>query len=183
MRYYFGFLISVGLIILIIFLLFHGGKSGVPTTSQPLISYANTGSQVSFTIDGPINANQDHQQVKIYVNKDLVTYDQIQGYDGNVVNQQQFINSPNAYSAFLYALQLAGFTLGNNSSSLSSEQGHCALGDRYIFELAQGGADLERFWATSCLKVKTYNGILPLTMQLFEAQVPNYQKLVRNIKL
>lgn len=184
MRYYVGIIITLSLLILVLFLLFHGGgKSNVPKTSAPLPSYASTGSDVRLTIDGPINANEDHQQVRITVNQNIVTYDQIQGYDGNVVNQQQFTNSENAYSAFLYALSLNGFTDGNTSSALSNEQGHCALGDRYTLELIQNGSDLERFWATSCSNVvKSFDGNLPLMLALFEAQVPNYQALTQNIK-
>jgi hypothetical protein len=184
MRYYIGLVVTLGLIVLVLFLLFHGGgKPTVPKTSAPLYSYANTGSDVRLTIDGPINASDDHQQVQITVNQNVVTYDQFQGYDGQVVNQQQFANSENAYSAFLYALALNGFTDGNTSSALSNEQGHCALGERYIFELMQNGNDLERFWATNCANViKSFNGNLPLMLTLFEAQVPNYQTLTAGIK-
>jgi hypothetical protein len=182
MRYYLGLLITIGLLIVLIFLLFHGGGKKGPTVSQPLYSYASTDAEVRLTIDGPINANQDHQQVQITVNQNVVTFDQFQGYDGTVVNQQQFANSESAYSSFLYALYLNGFTEGNNSSALSSEQGHCALGDRYIFQLIEGGNNLERYWATDCPNVvKSYDGNLPLTLTLFEAQVPNYQTLVKNV--
>jgi len=183
MRYYIGLSVTVILLILLVFLLFHGsGKSNVPTTAMPLHSYANTNAEVRMTIDGPINANEDHQQVQITANQNVVTFDQFQGYDSTVVNQQKFVNSVNAYSAFLYALELNGFTEGNNSSVLSSEQGHCAQGDRYVFELIQGGNDLERYWATSCPKVAvSFEGNLTVMLALFEAQVPNYQTLTKNI--
>lgn len=186
MRYYIGFLVAVGLLITLIFLLFHGGgKSAVPTTAKPLYSYANTGSEVRLTIDGPVNANQNHQQVQITVNSNVVTFDQIQGYDGNVVNQQQFVNSQNAYTVFLHALAIAGYTEGNTSSALSNEQGHCALGSRYIFELIEGGNDLERFWATSCAAAlaQSYEGNVGLTLTLFEAQVPGYPALTQNLNI
>lgn len=180
MRYYVGFLITLGLLIILIFLLFHGGnKASVTTTSQPLVNYANTSAEVSLTIDGPINASQNHQQVKITVNQNYVTFDQIQGYDGKVVNQQQFANSENSYDVFLHALQLAGFTEGDTSSAFSDEQGYCALGDRYIFELSEGSNNLERFWATNCGNPKTYDGDLDLTLSLFEDQVPNYTTLTQ----
>ena len=183
MRYYVGLSVTVILIILLIFLLFHGGsKPNAPTLSMPLHSYANTDAEVRMTIDGPINANQDHQQVQITANQNVVTFDQFQGYDSTVVNQQQFANSVNAYSAFLYALALNGFTEGSSDSALSSEQGHCAQGDRYVFELIQGGNDLERYWATSCPKVAvSFEGNLTVILSLFEAQVPNYQTLTKNV--
>jgi hypothetical protein len=186
MRYYIGFLVTFGLLILLVFLLFHGGgsKANVPTTSAPLYSYASTSAQVRLTIDGPINANQNHQQVQITADQNSVTYDQIQGYDGNVINQQQFTNSENAYSAFLHALEVAGFTEGNSSAALSDEQGQCPLGDRFTFELIQNGNDLERFWTTSCPKSpRNYEGDAPLTITLFQAQVPGYGTLTKNLFL
>ena len=184
MRYYIGFLITIGLIFVLIFLLFSGGgKKGGPTVTAPLISYANTSSEVRLTIDGPINADQIHGQVRITVNQYTVTFDQIQGYDGTVVNQKQFNNSENAYNVFLHALNIAGFTEGDSRSSLSDERGYCALGDRYIVELIQGGNDLERFWATNCGGTKSYGGNLTLTLDLFEAQVPNYQTLIQTTNI
>jgi hypothetical protein len=185
MRYYIGFLVTVGLLVMLIFLLFHGGGTPtVLTTTKPLYSYADTGSEVRLTIDGPINANINHQQVQIAVNANTVTFDQIQGYDGNIVNQQQFSNSPNAYSAFLHALEIAGFTEGDTSSAIGNEQGHCALGSRYVLELVQGGSDLERFWTTSCSGLTaSYEGNFPLTLTLFEAQVPGYLTLSAGLNI
>jgi hypothetical protein len=185
MRYYIGFLVTVGLLVMLIFLLFHGSSpSKVPSASKPLYTYADTGSEVRLTIDGPINANINHQQVQIMVNANTVTFDQIQGYDGNIVNQQQFNNSLNAYSAFLHALEIAGFTEGNTSGALGSEQGHCALGSRYVLELVQGSNDLERFWTTSCSGLTaSYEGNFSLTLALFEAQVPGYATLSAGLNI
>ena len=184
MRYYIGFLIAAGLIILLIFLLFRGGgKPNVPVTPKTLVSYANTNAQASLTIDGPVNADQLHQQVRITVDNTEVTFEQIQGYNGSVVSQQQFSGNQNAFDVFLHALDYAGFTNGNTSKALSDERGYCALGDRYIFELSQNGNNIERYWATSCGKPKTYLGNLNLTLNLFQAQVPGYSDLVQNVRL
>ncbi len=184
-RYYVGILITFVLILILVLLVVHKpGKGTVPLTNKPLYDYATTNSEVRLTIDGPINANIDHQQVQITANANTVTFDQLQGYEGKVVVQQQFVNSNGAYSAFLRALSLAGYTNGNTAKALSNEQGYCPLGARYVFELIENNKDLLRFWATSCSGVtKTYNGDLPLTLSLFEAQVPNYQTLVRNVNL
>ena len=184
MRYFIGFLITVGLVILLIFLLFHGGgKSKLPLTPKTLVSYATTNAEVRLTIDGPINADQLHQQIRITVDSTEVTYEQIQGYDGSVVSQQQFASSQSAYDVFLHALSHAGFTQGDTSKTLIDERGYCALGDRYIFELRQDGNDIERYWATSCGKPKTYLGTLSLTLSLFQTQVPGYTDLTQNVHL
>jgi hypothetical protein len=184
MRYFIGFMVTLGLIILLIILLFRGG--GKPSTTgagKPLISYANTTAEAQLTIDGPVNAQQEHQQIKVSVSRDTVTFEQLQGYDGSVVNLQTFANTENAYDVFLHALTVANFTKGNPSSALRDERGYCALGDRYIFEFTQNSNDLERYWATSCGSPKSYLGSLNLTIDLFQKQVPNYSLLTQNVVL
>src|SRR6202035_2269559 len=114
MRYFISFLVAIGLIILLIFLIFHGGgKPAVPNTTKTLSSYANTDAQVRLTIDAPVNAPQDHQQIQITVDRNAITYDQLKGYDGSVVNQQTFPNSNSGFATFLLSLQHANFTVGN----------------------------------------------------------------------
>jgi len=185
MRYFIGFLITIGLIILLIVLLFGGGGNNVPKTPahQPLVSYANTDAETRLTIDGPINAQQSHDQVQITVGRGQITYDQIKGYDGHVVNQQTYSNTENAYNNFLHALVVAGFTHGNTSTTLKDELGYCPLGNRYIFELFEGSNYIERYWSTNCGNPKTYLGSTPLTLTLFQNQVPNYADLVQNLSL
>lgn len=185
MRYFIGFLVTIGLLIVLIILLFHGNnKTTVPTTSVPLVSYASNSSQVRLTIDGPVIADQSHQQIQISVNKNVVTYEHIQGYNGKVEDLRQYDNNENSYATFLHSLQIAGFTLGDTGSALKDERGHCALGTRNIYELIQNGKDLERFWTTSCgTKVRTYYGLSDVTISLFKAQVPGFQDLTKDIKI
>jgi hypothetical protein len=184
LRYFVGFMATIALIILLIFLIFHGGgKSKVPTTSKTLSSYAGTDAEVSLTINGIINADQEHESIKITVSRDSATYTQFQGYQGSVTKLQNYSSNENAYSEFLFALQRAGFTQGSNVAALKDERGFCPLGNRYIFELDQDGQQLERFWATNCGGTpKTYNGNLNLTLTLFKNQIPDFNDLTQNIQ-
>lgn len=184
MRYLIGFLITIGLIILLIVMLVRGGdKPKVPATAKALESYATTTAEASLTIDGKINANSEHRQIKITVGKENVVYEEIKGYDGNSTEQRTFSNSTNGYRSFLHALDYAGFTQGNTDKKLIDETGHCPLGTRYIFELTQDGRTLEHFWATSCKKPKTYLGNLPSTIELFKRQVPDYANVSKDVDL
>ena len=174
MRYFLGFLITIGLIILVIVLLFRGpSKPKVSTTSKTLDSYASTNAEVKLTIDGPINAQSEHDQTRITVDRNNVTYEQITGYQGSVKKMQRFDNNQEAFTVFLKALDRAGFTLGDTDKTLADERGRCALGTRYIYELAQDGKNLERFWTTSCGGIKTFKGLDGQTRDLFRAQIPN----------
>lgn len=184
-RYFIGFIASIGLLVILIVLIFSGGSSPkkVPKTSKTLDSYATSGGSVVLTIDGPINAEQNHEQVRITVSGDSATFDHIKGYEGGVADTKSYPNNQDAYTNFLFALEKAGFNLGNTSSSLKDERGFCPLGDRYIFELQQDGEELQRFWATNCGGTKSYLGNVNLTLQLFQNQIPDYGNLTQNINL
>lgn len=182
-RYFIGLFIALGLIIILIILLLSGGNKTGPT-SKRLVDYANTDAQVSVLIDGPVNAVSLHRQIRITVDNTNVTYEALQGYDGDATDTQIFANTQSAYDAFLHALQHAGFSLGDNSPALKDERGYCPLGRRYIFELTQDGNTIQRYWATSCGSApKTYLGSRVLTLNLFQAQVPNYNRLSQGVKL
>lgn len=185
MRYFIGFIITISLLIVLIVLLFSGGndKAKVPTTSKTLTSYAVTDAEARLTIDGPINAESEHRQIQISVDNNRVLYTEIGGYNGNVINQKSFSNNTNAYRNFLASLAHAGFTKGSTDSKLSSEAGYCPLGNRYIYELNEGGKSVERFWNTSCGKPKSYLGNQALTTNLFESQVPGYNDLSSSVSL
>ncbi len=183
MRYFIGLLVAIGLIILIIILLLSDGKKpNTSVASKSLVDYASTDAQVRLTIDGPINADSEHNQVLITVDSSNVTYQHVVGYQGNAVDTQLFANNQNAYSAFLNALLHAGFTLGNNSAPKDGT-GYCALGDLYTFELIQDGKTLQKYWNTSCNNTKSYLGATDLTLTLFQNQVPGYSDLIQNIQL
>ncbi len=184
MRYFVGFLLAIGLIIILILLLFRGGgKPKVPVTSKTLDSYATTSAEARFIIDGPVNADSLHEQIQISVNRDNVTFEHLRGYEGESVKLQNYPNNQSAYTTFLLALAHAGFTHGNTDPALSDERGYCPLGDRFIVELIQDDRTLERFWSTSCGGPKTYLGNANLTRALFQAQVPDYLKQISDVRL
>lgn len=185
MRYFIGFVATVGLIILLIILIFHGGgsKPKVPVTQKTLASYATTDASAVMIADGPIGADQNHEQVQIIVSNSDATFEHIKGYQGNVVKTQNYANNTAAFTNFLFALDRAGFTNGSNASALKDERGFCPLGDRYIFSLRQGGQTLERYWATTCGGTRTYLGSFDLTRELFQNQIPNYSTLIQDVTL
>lgn len=186
MRYFFAFLATLGLIIIVVILLISGGgggtkKSSTATNKRTLPEYANTDAEASVQIDGRINADSLHSQINISVNRNQVTYQQISGYQGNVVASSSFANNESAYSAFLSALNVAGFTRGNKDKTSSA--GQCPLGRRYTVQFVNEGKTLENYWFTSCGKQGNFLGNTGMTLQLFELQVPGYQDLTNNVQL
>jgi hypothetical protein len=183
MRYFIGFLVTIGLIILLIILLVGGGGDNKEVENRPLSSYANTDAVAIMTVDGIVNSAQIHQQIRISVDKDQVRYERIRGYDGTVEDSRTYDNSTNAYTAFLKSLAFVGFAKGETPKGMADERGYCPLGSRYIFELSQGSRDIQRFWSTSCNQEKTYLGNRQATVELFRRQVPDFNDLSSDIDI
>ena len=180
MRYIIGLLITVGLIVLIIVLLL----SGPSTPAKPpldLGSYANTGAVAELIIDGPITAEQTHDEAKIDISQGTAAFTLYQGYQQTVLKTQSYPNNESAYAVFLHALQHLNFTKGNNDPALHDERGYCPAGTRYIFSfIGDNGQDLERYWSTTCGGTHTYEGNTAGTVDLFQKQIPGYNTLVQN---
>lgn len=184
-RYFIGFLISIGLIITLIILLFSGSSNTTTKPAQKLLSsFAGTGAVVQMVVDGPVTAQQTHTQIRITVGRDLATFQQFQGYDGTVVNSKSYTNTTNSFNVFLNALAHAGFTQGNKNATITDPTGYCPLGDVYSFRLVDdAGTQLQYFWTTSCGSPKTYNGNTSLTVSLFRSQIPDYNTLIQDVRL
>jgi hypothetical protein len=183
-RYFVGFLLAVGLIIVVIILIIRGLTSG-PHAAGPLDlnSYSNSDVKMQLTIDNHVSASATHNDVIITVGADQTTLLVTKGYQGEIVRMQTYPMNESAYAVFLHALTLNGFNLGNNDRALSDERGQCALHDRFIYEVLDGnGNDLERYWHTSC-GTGTFKGAPTAIQSLFTLQVPDYNKLVQGIQL
>jgi hypothetical protein len=185
MRYFLGFLVAIGLIILVIILVVRGLSGGhhaiVPATS--VADYADTATVMRLTIDGPVVANDQHKAVRITIGRDQNQVEVIQGYQGDVMSSQQYDNNQAAYTVFLKALQLQGYTNGDPDPARADERGFCPQSKRYIYEIVSpGGATVQRYWSSEC-KVGTFRGNGILIRNLFRLQIPDYQRQIRGTGL
>jgi len=181
LRYIIWLSAVIGLIIILLLLIIPGGKTLPPP--KTLASYAPTSAVAKLTIDGPINADSQHQSIDISVSSSQVVYRQVNGYDSDVVKQETFTNTQSAYYNFLRAIALAGYKEGNTEVSASNPTGYCSSGDRYIYKLTENGSNIINFWSTSCGGPKTYDGDVDITLSLFEAQVPGYYNLTSGVRI
>lgn len=183
MRYFISFLIAVGIVILIIILLiraiFGGGEPAEPKAQ--LLSYNRPGTSMRLTIDGPINSELQHRQVQIDISQRQTQIRTITGYENRTLDSKTFGNNPNAYGVFLRAIDLQGYTDGDNSESLIDERGYCPTGQRYIFEIIDNDNVTQRYWSTSCGGVHSFKGNADVTIGLFRAQIPDYEQITQNI--
>lgn len=187
MKYFLGFLASIGLIILVFILVIRGlggGDNGSENQTR-LVDYANTNAVVSLTVDGEINANLDHRAFEITVGRSDVRMETYKGYEREVLESKNYQNTNEAYANFLRALELAGFTKGkvDVEGGQNDPRGVCATGQRYVLRITSGASDIQRYWATSCGGQGTFKGNLQQVRQLFINQVPDYSKLTNNLDL
>lgn len=170
------FLVVIGLIWLIIVLFSKAfSTSKTATTARPkvdLLSYAATDAVSSVYIDGPVQANQDHQALKISVDKNQVKIELYRGYQREVVKQAVYPNNPTSYASFLKSLDKAQFARSVSANVGVDERGYCPLRNRFIYELNNETTSVVRAWTTSC-GVGNYTGDRALTRTLFIDQVPD----------
>ncbi len=181
------FAISV-VFIFIVVNLFGGHKAPAPNPSTPVVKslpdYSSSLAQVSFTLDGPINGDDVHRQVKITVDQFQRKLDIIGGYNGNIIEEQNFGNNQQAYDIFLRSLNNSGFMARVKKPKITDERGQCPLGRRFIFELNDGGDVLSHAWTTSCGGTLGTLGVNSATLQeLFQAQVTNYDQVISKAKI
>lgn len=182
MRYFLGLLGIVALILGVLLLIIRGFSGDEPKEQKFLTDYTTTNTTMQMTIQGPVNAEQQHQGVRVTIGKSENRVEILQGYDQKVVSTQSFTSNETAYGTFLRALQLKGYTKGKADPKLADERGFCPAGNRFIFEIKNGDNKIQRFWQSSC-KEGNFGGNLSAVMDLFEAQIPEYRTIISDVEL
>jgi hypothetical protein len=118
----------------------------------------------------------------VTVGRDANTIEVIQGYEGQVIKAKTYPNNSEAYANFLRALQLLGYTRGVDDPKLSDERGYCPSGNRYVYEIISGAADVQRYWIGTC-GVGTFKGNSQSIRSLFRKQIPDYGTFVGNLNI
>jgi hypothetical protein len=140
--------------------------------------------QVTFTTVGRIVAKENHNSLIVTISKKRRTVESISNYAGNPVVQQEFDNNQPAFEDFMRALQNAGFvTTKKNDKASATELGLCPSGLRYIYEFTAAGSELQRSWSTSCSDPTIFFGNSNTIRSLFQAQIPDYNKITSPIRL
>ncbi|HSX34197.1 MAG TPA: hypothetical protein VLF62_00960 [Candidatus Saccharimonadales bacterium] len=185
MKYFIGFIGVVALIILVFVLIVRGFSGGGSKNDKPqtdLSDYTNTSTVMRFTTEGPVTANQNYDEIRITVGRDASTVEVVNGYQGNVVKAKTYPNNSDAYGNFLRSLQLLNFTKGNPDPKLADERGYCPTGNRYVYEIVSGNADVQRFWIGTC-GVGTFKGNSQVIRSLFRSQIPDYATFTSDVTI
>jgi hypothetical protein len=177
MKYFAGFLATVGLIVVVIILVVRGFSGGDGSTKRAidLARYENSSAQVELVVEGPINSDSAHVGYSILVDRDVVTMKTFKGYEQDTVDIYNFDNNSTAYGVFLRALDLQGYTRGDDNPDKQDSRGYCPNGKRYTFKIIGDDAK-QNYWSTSCGK-GNFKGNRTAVLDLFARQVPNYEQV------
>lgn len=163
------------------------GGTSAPKTSlvkkTDLADYDTSSSYIRVTVDGPIIADEDHVSYQIEVGQNYRDMKIFSGYDKKLVDEVRYSNNSTAYINLLKALKLTSFTAKNPAYG-NDEVGYCATGNRHIYELIDHSKDVIRSWNTSCdASIGTFAGAGPSVRYLLQKQIPDFQKLTRDLQL
>lgn len=175
--------------VLLMMLIFGGGSKKKSTSStkaavqKPIVltDYANRDSKVVFSIDGPVNNDQDHRGIRISVGRGSTLVEVVQGYQNNVIKSQRTDNNPDAYDVFVRAIARLGFGK-ERKTSLTDSRGVCPTGRRYFTQLVDNNDEKMNLWTSSC-KGGTTSADIPNIQLLFQKQVPGYSKFISGVQL
>ncbi len=191
MKFVFGilaFIITTIILIVLIVSLLRGINSSTTTTVNPIKTSYDLNDQAAvdtyarFTVNGPVVADEKYQSVRITVDKSSRKIEVLKGYKGTVDKTQTYPNNPDAYKAFLKALQAAHFA--DRVDSDADMQTICVTGNRYQFEMSGSGTKKVDTWTNSCgLRGSTFAGSESAVAQLFRAQIPNYSDFGSSITI
>ncbi|HTH71769.1 MAG TPA: hypothetical protein VL737_00200 [Candidatus Pristimantibacillus sp.] len=183
MKYFLGFLAAAGLIVLVFILILRGFGGGRNASVQSqLTDYAKTETVMRLVESGPVNADQDHRSISVVIGRSKNTIKLVQGYEGHVLQSKDYDSNESAYTTFLRAIQLQGYTRGNTDPAKADSTGVCPLGKVYTFEIITGSDTVQSFWTTSC-GGGTFRGNRNVILQLFRAQIPDYSTIIRGTQL
>lgn len=175
----------------IIFVASKGGKSSTSTSStakkvtigKRLATQNDLNMKVSMTMQGKLTGDDTFRSVRITVDANERLIEVLSGYNGTVELNQSFGNNQAALVTFLYALDNAGFT-NTQKGMYKDSRGVCPKGNVYQYTYtAQDGVPHDS-WSTSCKRMDgTFAGDATVIKQLFQAQITDYDKVVKGVKL
>jgi hypothetical protein len=148
-----------------------------------LTEFVATPASVTLTREGRIVGEEEHNSIRITVNRNQRQIEHIRGYNGRVVNSLTYPNTQPAFDHFMHALVVAGFTT-QQKPRYESLKGVCPFGNRFIYELTKDGRPIMRLWSTSCRREDgSFAGRADQVRRLFIGQIPQYREFTRGLAL
>lgn len=184
MKYVIGVIVVIFLMFIALLTVFDRGDNGEQEGSRAieLREYADADSRVEYTVYGPIVAQEDRRAIRISVSETERYVAVLEGYEEKIMRRESFGNNQSAYDEFLAALERAGYT--REKDAPEDRSGFCPTGKQYTYNLYENGGDILKNWSTSCTKKHgSFGGDASLVRRLFQAQIPDYRTITRDVRL
>jgi hypothetical protein len=188
----YGIGVVLFIIIVIVLIVVFARRDNVPDPQRPeqardvshLEKAKESGSSATFTTRGEVVDEERHRMIEISISATERKVEVLSGYDQQVLKSQTYPNTQAAYEAFLDALNGAKFTDGKPQREKLSEKAACPLGLHYEYKVTSPSSEEHRLWATSCSRADgTFNGNGSMVRTLFQNQIPDYGKIVDDVRL
>ncbi len=157
-------------------------KTSTVPKAVVLNDFIDRDSRVSFVLDGKVNGDDIHRSVKITVARGSRNVELIQGYEGQVIKSASFGNNPQAYDVFLRSLARQNFTKERKKVTQTEVRGSCPLGNRYIYQIIDNSDIKFTSWSSTCQNTGTSAANVRIVNDLFQKQIPDYQKFVSGVE-
>lgn len=157
----------------------------VVDTSREALLNTSVGHSVSMSVRGPIVANEEFNSYRVTISPSQRTIQTYVGYLESVVDSKDYSNNIPAYEQFVYALDKANLAKGSELEGDKNDvRGVCATGRLYEFSILENGEPVKYLWTSTC---KGSPGSLDASVdqltELFIAQIPDAEKLIKNVDL
>jgi hypothetical protein len=134
-------------------------------------------------MQGKIVGDDQYRSIRITVSQTNRRLDILSSYDDTIEKSETFDNTLSGYTVFLNALDRAGFR-STRKSEVGDFKGVCPLGNRFIYTLSTEDGELINTWSDSCRRSDgTFAGDPNLVRRLFQAQITDYSKLIKDVRL
>ena len=183
MKFVLGVLGVILVVLLAIILITRGGNREPAIRPVVVSEEAREGVSAVFTTRGKLVGQDERRAIRISVNQDERRLEILSGYEEAVERAQVYPNTHAAFENFLIAMDLLGYNR-SRVSSIEDERGACPTGKTDIYELKEYSQQMVRLWDSSCGgKLGTMAGSDATIRKLFEEQIPDYSKQIKDVDL
>lgn len=181
-------IIAVAALVSLARAIFFSGGSGDAAdediTRSALLS-TDVDRSVTMTVRGPIVADEEFHSYSVRISPSTRVITAYSGYLDAVVDRQSYPNSTAAYEQFVYALDKAQMSEGDQFEGEANDvRGVCATGRVYEFSTLYGSETIEMLWTSTCSgSPGSLRASADQLRTLFLAQIPDARDVTRQIGL
>ncbi len=189
MRYGLAILVTIFLVIVGVAAFVGSDDSSTATTTArntKLVGYENNNNaSITWTQQGRLVGDDQRQAIRVTVTRSKRTVEILSGFAERVERSHEFVNTPEAFSSFVRALD--NYSFGRERVvKQPDERGVCATGNRFIYRLTDSSNEVMRTWSDTCLPADGPFGGGKTASQiaaLFKAQITNYSQQISGVRL